>query len=136
MNEHTRQAYQRLKDEPGYVTQQLLLKFCEDLLYLMEKNKVSRDELARRMGVNRSQVTRLLNTDGNTKLETLVRATIAAGGGLSVVVRRIPYNREGLTWTQWTRAAGYETYSPLSNTKMAELLQAWQRGEDPTEYRQ
>jgi hypothetical protein len=48
-------------------------------------------------------------------------------------------NREGLTWPEWTRAAGIElrpcSFSETSEGQLAAFRQAWLDGEDPTEWR-
>jgi hypothetical protein len=43
-------------------------------------------------------------------------------------------NREGLTWDEWARAAGLER-PPMEIILPFPEYEAWQRGEDPTEYK-
>jgi len=45
-------------------------------------------------------------------------------------------NREGLSWTEWLQAAGYDlsTIRPGADLTVA-LIDAWKAGEDPCEYR-
>lgn len=41
-------------------------------------------------------------------------------------------NREGLTWQEWYCAAGCPT---KASRHLVHLVRAWERGEDPTEWR-
>lgn len=44
------------------------------------------------------------------------------------------FNKEGLTREEWMRAAGF-VGSALDKASKVKLTKAWQRGEDPTEYK-
>ena len=54
------------------------------LVRLMERNKVSRKELAQRLRVSLPMVTKILRGDTNLTIETIVRAARAAGGRLHI----------------------------------------------------
>lgn len=43
-------------------------------------------------------------------------------------------NPQGVTWLEWVAAAG-EDPKNLTSTATSVLYKAWERGEDPTEYR-
>lgn len=60
------------------------LRFTEELLELMEKNGVSRSELARRLGVAPARVTSLLTGANNFTIETMVRVARALNAGMHV----------------------------------------------------
>jgi DNA-binding phage protein len=55
-------------------------EFVEDVLRRMEDQKVSRAELARRLGTTRAYVTKLLRASGNFKLITMVKVAMALNG--------------------------------------------------------
>lgn len=45
-------------------------------------------------------------------------------------------NDEGMTWKEWIAAAmfGKGAFAKLSSAKRQQLREAWEKGEDPTEY--
>lgn len=77
----------------------------EELLQYMDKHGIARQELARRMGVVPSRITRLLNGTENLTIETLVRAGNAVGADLQQTF--VPKGQKG----HWV------AYSPPSQTK-------------------
>lgn len=65
------------------------IEFCkleavEELLQFMKREGINRGELAERMGVPPSRITRLLNGSENLTIATLVRAGRAVGGELKI----------------------------------------------------
>jgi len=60
------------------------LEITEELLALMEEQKISRSELARRMEVKPSRITSMLNGANNFTLETLIRAARAVNASLKL----------------------------------------------------
>ena len=54
----------------------------------MERQNVTRVELAERLGITRQQVTNFLNTPSNTTLKTVVRFARALGLDVSVKLQR------------------------------------------------
>ncbi|QTN34192.1 helix-turn-helix domain-containing protein [Akkermansiaceae bacterium] len=65
------------------------IEFCkleavEELLQFMKREGINRSELADRMGVPPSRITRLLNGSENLTIATLVRAGRAVGGELKI----------------------------------------------------
>jgi plasmid maintenance system antidote protein VapI len=57
-----------------------ITEFIEDVWRLMEEQKVSRAELARRLGTSRAYVTKLLGGNANFTLQTMVKVAMALGG--------------------------------------------------------
>lgn len=55
------------------------LDFTDEMLALMEAQKVSRSELAARLGVKPARITALLRGDNNFTLETMIRICRALG---------------------------------------------------------
>ncbi len=64
----------------------VILDFTEELNMLMEKNGISRSELARRLGVSPAYVTKALRGDVNFTVETMVRLARAVEGKVHVHV--------------------------------------------------
>lgn len=60
------------------------IEFTEDLCRLMKEKKVSRAELARRMGTSRAYITKLLGGDANFTLATMVKLAMALDGAVHV----------------------------------------------------
>lgn len=56
----------------------------EELLQFMERAGINRSELAERMGVPPSRITKMLSGDSNLTIETLVRASHAVGAELKI----------------------------------------------------
>jgi hypothetical protein len=78
--------------------------------------------------------------DHATKYEGYSVEPAGRGGGSSNRNEgRLKRNREGLTWAEWIRAAGMESrlasFSETNERQLRALRQAWEDGEDPSEYR-
>ena len=68
---------EKYKNDPEFRVDALILKINEDLCRLMEEQQISRAELARRLGVHRQFITKLLNGMPNLTLLTLVKVATA-----------------------------------------------------------
>jgi transcriptional regulator with XRE-family HTH domain len=66
-------------DDPVFVTEGLLIEFTEQICYWMEEKKISRSELARRLGKSRAYVTRILKGNSNFTIGSLAKVAIALG---------------------------------------------------------
>lgn len=69
------------------------LMIVEDLLDLMKKQGIHRSELAKRMGVQPSRITSMLDGTNNFTIETLVRAARAVGATLEQTL--VPIGMKG-----------------------------------------
>lgn len=61
------------KQSPEFRTEKAILGLTEEILSQMERQNVSRTELARRLGKNPAFVTKLLRGDNNFTFDTVVR---------------------------------------------------------------
>lgn len=61
-----------------------VIEFTEDLCRLMKEKKVSRAELARRIGSSRAYITRLLGGGANFTLHTMVKLAMALDGAVHI----------------------------------------------------
>lgn len=59
-----------------------VVELTEDLSRRMKEQKISRAELARRMGTSRAYITKLLSGDANFTLQTMVKLALAVNGVL------------------------------------------------------
>ena len=78
----------RLRDDPAFQLDQLLLDLNAEMWAAMQSRDVSRSELAERLGTSRAYVTKLLDGHENMTLKTLVR--VANAMEMTVDVRLTP----------------------------------------------
>ncbi len=71
--------------------------FITQLENKMESSNISRDELAKKLGVKREHVSRLINHPGNTSLTTMIKSARALGMKVSIVAYEDndPENKKG-----------------------------------------
>jgi transcriptional regulator with XRE-family HTH domain len=69
------------------------LTIVEELLQFMQREGINRSELAERMGVGPSRITKMLSGDENLTIDTLVRAGRAVGADL--VQTFVPKGQKG-----------------------------------------
>ena len=72
--------------DPDFILEGVLLAVNERICELMQEKKISRAELARRLGRSRAYVTRLLNGQPNVTLKTLTQIAVALGEGIEVFI--------------------------------------------------
>lgn len=77
---------QRAESSTDYWVAGPITEFAEDVWRLMEEQKVSRAELARRLGTSRTYVTKLLGGNANFTLHTMTKVAMAFGATLHVHV--------------------------------------------------
>ncbi len=82
--ERYRRFFEEAKASPDYWHEFAVIQFTEELSRLMEEKKVSRAELARRIGTSRAYITKLLGGDANFTLMTMVKLAMALGGAVYV----------------------------------------------------
>lgn len=82
--EKYRELLARAESSPDYWREAAIIGFTEGLCRRMEEKKISKAELARRMGTSRAYVTRLLGGDANFTLGTMVKLALAVDGALHV----------------------------------------------------
>ena len=63
-----------------------ITEFAEDIWRLMEEQKVSRAELARRLGTSRAYITKRLGGNANFTLHTMTKVAMALGATVHVHV--------------------------------------------------
>ena len=63
--------------DPEFIAEGLALTLAEDILRVMKDNEVSKSELARRMGVSRAYVSRMLDAPPNLTLLTISKVALA-----------------------------------------------------------
>jgi len=81
-----RQTLQEARTSVDYWVDCPITEFIEDVWRLMEEQKVSRAELARRLGTSRAYVTKLLGGNANFTLQTMTKVAMALGSQVHVHV--------------------------------------------------
>ena len=84
--ERYRRFLEEARSSPDYWIAGPITELIEDIWRLMEEQKVSRAELARRLGTSRAYVTKLLGGNANFTLLTMVKVAMALGATIHVHV--------------------------------------------------
>jgi transcriptional regulator with XRE-family HTH domain len=82
-------------NDPDYWAEGLKLDFAEEVCRLMEEQKVSRAELARRLGTSPTYVTKILHWTANLTLTSMSKIALAFGSRvhLSLAPKNAPSGR-------------------------------------------
>lgn len=72
------------KTGDAYWVDKVSLEFTEDLCASMDRQGMTRADLARQIGVSRGYITKVLRGSGNVTLETMVKLARAVGCELDV----------------------------------------------------
>jgi len=76
----------KYRDDPEYVAEGLLIDINEQIVELLESKKVTRSELAQKLGVSNAYITKLLNGNENLTIKQLVRLVVALGCSVDVAI--------------------------------------------------
>ncbi|HXU33217.1 MAG TPA: helix-turn-helix transcriptional regulator [Thermoanaerobaculia bacterium] len=74
---------------PDFWAEGAILEFTEALWARMEEEKVSRAELARRLGTSKAYVTKVLGGNANFTLHSLAKLALAVGGKVRIGIEPI-----------------------------------------------
>jgi len=75
-----RDLFAEAEKDPAYWSERAILRVSEEIALAMERARVSRSELARRLGTSPAYVTKILRGNANFTLDTLARIARALGG--------------------------------------------------------
>ena len=64
---------------PDFLAENLSIAIIENALQVMKQKGISRADLARQMGVPKSQISRIFNAPPNLTLQTIARIAVALG---------------------------------------------------------
>jgi plasmid maintenance system antidote protein VapI len=81
-NPKYQELFARAESSVDYWIAGPIIELTEDVCRRMEEQKISRAELARRLGTSRAYVTKLLDGNANFTLATMVKLAMALGGAL------------------------------------------------------
>jgi transcriptional regulator with XRE-family HTH domain len=88
-----KELFDQAKERDTYWVASLIYDFTEGLHKIMEANRVSRSELAHRLGVSPAYITKVLRGNINFTLDSMVRLARAAGGEVSLQIAPIPQKK-------------------------------------------
>ena len=71
--------YSKYEKDADFVAEGLAIAIIENALWVMKNENISRSDLARAMGVPKSQVSRILNAPPNLTLRSIARLALALG---------------------------------------------------------
>jgi len=63
---------EKFKDDIEFLTEKVILDFTEQVIAYMKQNGINRAELAKRLGVSKAFITKLLNGNPNLTIKTMV----------------------------------------------------------------
>lgn len=87
LESRVRQRLREKKRNPSYQAEKLSLAVTEEIAKAMAAKKVNKAELARRLGVSKARVTRLLNGSPNLTLKTLAYIGVALESEFEIDLR-------------------------------------------------
>jgi transcriptional regulator with XRE-family HTH domain len=67
-----KEKLEEFKDDPEFIAEGIILKLNEKIVIKMEELNITRAELARRLGVTKPFITKLLNGNHNLTVKTMV----------------------------------------------------------------
>ena len=71
--------YSKYERDPDFIAEGLSIAIIENALQLMQLKGISRADLAREMGVPKSQISRIFNAPPNLTLLSIARIAVALG---------------------------------------------------------
>lgn len=78
---------ENLEGDFVYEFEGFLLTICEQIIYAMENQNISRSDLAKRLGNSRSYITKILSTNENLSLKTLFKVVRALNCEIDINIR-------------------------------------------------
>jgi transcriptional regulator with XRE-family HTH domain len=103
------------KQSPEFRTEKAILGLTEEILAQMDRQDVSRTELARRLGKNPAFVTKLLRGDNNFTFDTVVR--IARALEMEFVPHMMPEGWQSRIFDYSSARAPEEESKPFAEVK-------------------
>ena len=89
---------QGLEHSEGYELSALKVELCEQIYLIMEQERITKAELARRLGTSRAYITKLLQGSANFTLDSLVKVAKALESKLSVKLSPKASEELGSIW--------------------------------------
>lgn len=114
---HFSELYQEAEQHEGYWIAGAILEFTESLVHEMQRQGLTRTELAQRLGATPAYVTKLLRGQANFTLATMVRLARALGTEIEVRLG-------GVSRRPAVKAAGHASGAPVARTRRSHRVAA------------
>lgn len=75
---------EKFKDDPEFIAEGIILEFTEKIVSIMQEKNINRAELAKRLGVSKAFVTKLLNGNPNLTIKSMVSIAKTLGCELNI----------------------------------------------------
>lgn len=75
---------EKYKDDEEFITEKLIIQFTEKIVSRMNDLNISRVELAKRLGVSKALITKILNGNPNLTIKTMVSLAKALNCNLDI----------------------------------------------------
>lgn len=75
---------EKFKDDPEFIAEGVILAFTEKIVAIMKEQDINRTELARRLGVSKAFITKLLNGNPNLTIKSMVSIAKILGCDLNI----------------------------------------------------
>ncbi len=128
--------FEEAEQSVDYWAEGSIVEFTEALWARMEEEKVSRAELARRLGTSKAYVTKVLGGNANFTLYSLAKLALALGGKVRVSIEPIvpvgrkphprkiaPVNREASGEAAARRAGGAKSGRRVATARVVEKVE-------------
>lgn len=89
-----REFFERAENDPAYWVEGAILDFTEELCRVMKEKKISRVELARRLGTSPAYITKVLRGNANFTLASMVKLSRALGSELHLRLKPLAVDAE------------------------------------------
>lgn len=81
------QYLEKYEKDPDFLAEGLAIGIIENSLQVMKQKGISRADLAREMGVPKSQISRIFNAPPNLTLLTIARIAVALGVDVQALLK-------------------------------------------------
>ena len=81
------EEYNKVVDTEEFLLSELEIKITEEIVKLLEENNMTRRQLADKLGITKSAVSRLLNNGSNLTLKRLISIAKALNGELNIQLK-------------------------------------------------
>jgi transcriptional regulator with XRE-family HTH domain len=98
------------KDDVEFITEGIVLELNEKIISTMEDLKISRTELARKLGVTKAFVTKLLNGNHNLTIKTIVSIAKALESELILDLCHKGFEQKRIIYYKSTRPQELNAY--------------------------
>jgi plasmid maintenance system antidote protein VapI len=120
--------FQRVEQDPAYWVDRAILDFTDEVARTMGEHEVSRAELARRIGSSQAYVSKVLNSNANFTIGSMVKLGRALGSEV-----RFHLAHQGSRTIWFDEMLTYKSYSVAACPPQATIAYSWAAPEPDAE---